>query len=692
MLRDFNAAAALQNTGLYQRAGEKWTGFISQNPNDARLDRAYYYLGICQLHSKKYAAAIATFQTLSTKYPAFPDGEGVQYSLGMARYQAALESKNREDFKSAAETLAATAAKYPQGKHTAAALYYQGESLLSAGDPTAAAQAYQKLIASFPTSPLVADAYYALGTTQQEAGRDSEAIDTFQKFLGTTALAGHELATEIRLRLGLSLLKEKKYSEAEPHFAAVAAVANFPNADLALFRQGQCRLQAGKAVEAAALLADLAKKFPNSRYKAEAQLAAGKCWFSAGKFSEAQGILEPLAKTSARESAEAALWLSRALLKSAKPQDALTVAEGALKTNPAGDTAALLELARADALVELSGRRNEALAVYEKFAAQHPEHPLAAQSLYMAASMAFDAKDYAAARRHAAALLANARWAGNPLLPAVLCIAAESHLAPGGDAAQAEQYYRQVADRFAKTSYSVQANFKLGEIATRQKKYDDAVKRYKQCLAEAPDGVFAVRAKYGLAAASFAKQDFSGASEAIGQILAGSPEPAVAARARYLRGLIFQRQKQLDSAAADLETFLNGQPSADEAADARYALALCRIGQKQFDQAAVILATLVQQKPDYPSADRAYYELGHASLQENRSDGATAAFRTLAEKFPASPLAAEACFHVGRAHEAKADRAANPRGENGRNRPGGRCLCRRAGQGQRRRTSRETGL
>ena len=143
VLRDFNAAAALQNAGLYDRAGEKWTAFISQNPGDTRLDRAYYYLGISQLHSKKYAAAIDTFQTLPSKYPAFPNVEGVQYSLGMARYQAALESKKREDFKSAAETLAAAAAKYPQGKHTAAALYYQGESLLAAGDPKAAMEAYR---------------------------------------------------------------------------------------------------------------------------------------------------------------------------------------------------------------------------------------------------------------------------------------------------------------------------------------------------------------------------------------------------------------------------------------------------------------------------------------------------------------------------------------------------------------------
>ena len=154
VLRDFNAAAALQNAGLYDRAGEKWTAFISQNPGDTRLDRAYYYLGICPAsHQEVRRGDRIPSRRLPSKYPAFPNGEGVQYSLGMARYQAALESKNRDDFQLAAETLAAAAAKYPQGKHTAAALYYQGEALLAAGDPAAAMEAYKKLIAQLSHQP-----------------------------------------------------------------------------------------------------------------------------------------------------------------------------------------------------------------------------------------------------------------------------------------------------------------------------------------------------------------------------------------------------------------------------------------------------------------------------------------------------------------------------------------------------------
>ena len=67
----------------------------------------------------------------------------------MARYQAALESKNRAEFKAAAETLDRVAAKYPQGKHAAAALYCQGESLIAEGDPRGAISASKQGPATF---------------------------------------------------------------------------------------------------------------------------------------------------------------------------------------------------------------------------------------------------------------------------------------------------------------------------------------------------------------------------------------------------------------------------------------------------------------------------------------------------------------------------------------------------------------
>ncbi|MGO8751092.1 MAG: tetratricopeptide repeat protein [Thermoguttaceae bacterium] len=504
-LRDYNAAAALQNTGLYERAGEKWATFIQTHTSDARLDRARYYLGICRLRTGKLPEAVQTFEDLLAKYPQFASADGARYNLGLALLQVAQKSKKPEDFRAAAHALADVAAKHPASKHVPESLYYEAEALVSAGDRPGAIDVYRKLIASPSAAALVADAYYALGTTQQELGRDTEAVATFQSFLDKEASSAHDLAKEIRLRLAISLYNQKKYAEAEKHFAAVAILAGFPLADFAMLRQGECQWQAGKLAEAAAVLAELPKRFPASSYKAEAQLAAGKCYFRADKPIQARHVLESLADGTLREAAEAAYW--------------------------------------------------------------------------------------------------------------------------------------------------------LGTIAGREKQFDEAIRRHKQCLEKSPPAEFAAPASCALAEAYLAKQNYAEAIPALEKVLAGHPEPSLARRARYLRGLSYQRQKQFEPAAKDLEAFLSTRPTVDEAADARYALALCQIELKRYAQAWATIGELLQEKADYPNSDRLYYELGHACLEGPKRSEATRAFQSLAEKFPNSSLAAESWFHVGHAHEDASDRA-----------------------------------
>ncbi len=295
--REFNAAAELHNSGLYERAVKKWVAFAQKYPNYSRLDRVHYCLGLCQAQTKKYPEAIKTFQTVLTKYPNFADLDGAQYQIGMAYFKIASASKKAEDFKTAATALGAVADKYPTSKHAQRALFFQGESLCSGGDLKAAVDAYKKLIANHKKSSLLPGAYYSLGIAQQELGLDSDAAATFQAFLADQTLAKHELAGEIRLRLGMSLFNQKKYEDAEKHFAGVAAIPNFAAADFALLRQGQCQLESGKMAEAAALFAQLPTKFPTSEYKARAQLAAGICYCKLDKLEDAQkAFFETIAK------------------------------------------------------------------------------------------------------------------------------------------------------------------------------------------------------------------------------------------------------------------------------------------------------------------------------------------------------------------------------------------------------------
>src|SRR3954469_20169728 len=67
----FATAAALQNREQYELAVDEWAKFLAAYPQDARADKATYYLGICRLQSKQYAQAADAFAQVVAKYPKF---------------------------------------------------------------------------------------------------------------------------------------------------------------------------------------------------------------------------------------------------------------------------------------------------------------------------------------------------------------------------------------------------------------------------------------------------------------------------------------------------------------------------------------------------------------------------------------------------------------------------------------------
>jgi TolA-binding protein len=589
--RDFNAAAALQNSGFYARAVEKWDAFIQKYPKDERLDRVYYYQGVCQLHTKKHQDAVKTFETVLAKYPKFPDADGAQYNLGMAHYQIALESSKPDDYKLAAAAFATLASKYPESKYVPKALYFQGESLFAAGAKAESIVPYQKLIAEHAGSSLLPDACYALGTAQQELHHDADAAKTFEAFLANKALDRHELANEVRLRLGMALFNQKKYGEAEPHFAAVAKVADFPGADFALLRQGQCRLETGKVPEAANLFSEFLRKFPESEYKKGAQLAAGKCYYLSGKYDEARKMLEPLAPGAGDVPPEEAYWLARTMLKTGNPPEALAVLDRALAGSRDGEFTPYLELTRIDAIYDIPDRRKEAPAAYEAFVKRFPSHALTSQAIYMAALSALGAEDYAAARRHAGAFLENPFNSASELTAPVLYIAGEAHLLAaqagqqGADVAKAEGFYRQLAEKYPNHAQSPRANLRIGWCLHQLKKYDDSVKylregigklrdpihlaeahlligrdlaaldqhreavaAYEEALRVKPDWPRTDEVLLALAASLRATGDSAGAAERLKRLAKDYPNSAYRAQALYLLGEIAQEQKDYDEA------------------------------------------------------------------------------------------------------------------------------------------------
>ena len=210
--REYAVAAGLESRHLYAQAARRWQQFVQAHPKHPRLVNAYHHLGTCQLHDKQPGEAAKTFRILIEKFPAAASLDAAHFNLGLALYHVGLASGKADDLRAAARAFAAVPARFTRSKHVAPSLYYQGECLYRAGDLTGAVALYQKVIREHPGSDVLPDAYCALGTTQHELAQDREASATFQTFLAK--FPRDRLAGECRLRLGLSLFRQKRYPEA----------------------------------------------------------------------------------------------------------------------------------------------------------------------------------------------------------------------------------------------------------------------------------------------------------------------------------------------------------------------------------------------------------------------------------------------------------------------------------------------
>ena len=80
----FSDVVNYQNAGEFELAADEWKKFVEKFPNDPLASKAQNYLAVCQLQLKKYADAIANFETVLKKYPKADFREEAMLNLASA--------------------------------------------------------------------------------------------------------------------------------------------------------------------------------------------------------------------------------------------------------------------------------------------------------------------------------------------------------------------------------------------------------------------------------------------------------------------------------------------------------------------------------------------------------------------------------------------------------------------------------
>jgi cellulose synthase operon protein C len=600
--RQYVAAVALQNRGVFDLAADEWSKFLKTYPDEARADRATHYLGVCYLQTGRLDDAVQCFQTVIKKYPKFALLEATYLHLGVAQFKMAQGGKPAL-YDAAAATFDTLVKNYPDGKYVAQALFNRGDCFYHRGHKQQAAELYAQMLAKYPDDKLAPDALYALGVTQEELGRTTEAGASYDKFL--EKYPNNSLAAEVVMRRGETLFAAGQFDAAAQWFASAASRDGFTLADHATVRQAAALAAGKKFAEAAAVYAGMPKQFPKSRYVSAATLSAGKCYYLSGDYKAARLWLEKVLGGEGAQ--EAAHWTARSLLKEGKPSEALPILDKVLPTAASGPFAAQLAMDRADALYDIPAERKAAADAYANVALKFPQDALAAQALYMAGFTALGQSDYATALKHAEAFLAV--HAASELTPDVMQVAAEANL--------------------------------------QLTKYDEAEKLFTQLLGKYPKHgeTDTWRVRRGLAL-QMAKQ-YQPAVEWLQAQLPSIHNPDAIAEAQFIIGGCLVEQKQFAEAITALDASLAAAAKWRQADETMLLLAHAYHRSGKDDKAKETLQKLLTDLPESKNLDRAHYRLGEYSAAGNDVKAAAAEYRTVTEKWTQSALASHAWYGLG---------------------------------------------
>ncbi len=511
-------------------------------------------------------------------------------------------------------------------------LYYYGFASFQLKDDLAAGRALSQL-EPFTDPVFGTHARYLLARVHHNDGEREEAAAEYQGVIDDYQKQKQEAAETLK--------QPDRFKNDPDEKARLEALVRDPPPDhvaRAGFFLGVLQYEDGKFGEALTRLTAFVQQFPTSPLIAEAQLRQGFCQVQLKQFADAQKTLTPLADKEPRLADQCLLWVAKAQVGAADPNNAPAYdqamkaaadtfrkaadrAQNLVNADPEARTRRgeiLFELADAQ---QMNKQFKDAVGTYnqilnDKLLPQREEEMV--QDLAAAQHLA---GDYAESDKTCDRF--RTAYPNSPLLPAVLFRSAEN------------------------AYFAALAADKLSNPADRQREtgkwLDETIKRYQAVVEKYPESPNVNLARFGLALGYYQKGDLDKSKELLEAIPPAERNGELAVVPYQLADIMIRLApaKAEDAVAAGkleelirgagelLDSFAASQPNSPQAPDALLKIGYCQ--QK--------LAGILAQPPDQAKALAA----------------ARAAYEQLLQKYGNSPQAPQASFERAKCLAAQKD-------------------------------------
>jgi TolA-binding protein len=379
-----------------QAAGavEAFRALVTDTPDDPRAADASLALARALDEAGRTDEAIAAYDAIRSgdKPPELASRAEVAEARLLDRLgQAALATEGqlesgRERLRQAASLYDATLVrKLPAGGGVEPAdvvLAELGWTRLDAGEPEAAAKAFERILAEFPGSPRAADARVVLADAAAAAGEHERVETLLEPVVAEGSSAPASLVRSALFRLGLSRFDRKEWAKAREAFGRLARDAEAGElAAKARFWDAEAAFQAGDAATAEAAFRALASEAsattPSPDWAATARLRRVECLVALERWDEALAEADALAKDVpdfvARHELDYAR--GRALASLARFDEARAAYQATIDAHRADEFAARAQLMRGETYFHQE-KYPEALREYLRVDFAYPDQPL----------------------------------------------------------------------------------------------------------------------------------------------------------------------------------------------------------------------------------------------------------------------------------------------------------------------------
>ena len=528
----------------------------------------------------------------------------------------------------------------------------RAEAILAGGDAAAAAAAYQNLIAAAAGPPPVAPAQLARWRLRQ--GVALVAAKQWQPAHDVLAAAASGLtddsAAEAALLDATALVELKKPAEAVKVLITLdSGHPKWPRRDEALLLLVRAQRETGDKAGALTSAERLVAEFPAAKNADVAWYRLGQVRQDAGRHDEAIKAFDKARALKPKGSRAAWSLLSSGWCHEAKGRldDAIKVWTALLEAYPDSTAAVPARLARADVRqrkADFQGGLADARAVLDGKATGTSLDPEAVPEALMLEGLCLSGL-----KQHAEAALAfkkllDAQPDGPAADRAMFEMGAAQSLAGLGNDALAT--FNTFVKRFPESTYADDAWYELGEQAWSAGRYAEAASAYRAAIDRAEAGAKAGKAnaarnaalleqaRHKLAWTFVSRGDHTAAAQAFAEQLARHPGGPLAADAQAMRGeSLFKAGKPGEAALAFQAALADPKrlPSADLRGLAVVRGAEALASQEKWAESLAIADRFIAAEPTSPQAPQARYAAAWARQNLGRLDEALAGYRAVAD-------------------------------------------------------------